>query len=319
MTPASSVWLSGLHGLPDEVGGSLLPRLWAQGKRRLLPAGDELELMGRLLGLAGPLPAAALLATAEGISCGDHWVWALEPVRIGGGAGRALLQAGEILSEGEHEALFAAAREYTQGSSWHLARGRERWYLLSPEPLPLHSQPLSQVLGRELQQGNLSGPQSGQWRRTLDELQMILAAHPVNRRRELQGLEPWNYFWPWGGGCLPAIPEDPAVRGIFSARPELQAAAQYFGVEFAHQPQRGSATPWLWEYPGSWRFMETAADFEQRSAELLRRGSGQPLNLYSGLLPSGGVERCSWHRQQGWAFWRRRRWPDGTARPGGWT
>jgi len=316
MAVPSRVWLSGLRGLPGEMGGSLLPRLWAQGQRRLLPAQDELELLGRLLGLAEALPAAALLAAAEGIPCADAWVWALEPVRIGGGAGRALLQPGEILTEAEQDALFAAAREFTSGRSWRLERGRERWYLLSPEPLQLRSLPYSQMLEREPQQQDLWGPQAARWRRILDELQMVLAAHPVNRRRELAGLEPWIYFWPWGEGRLPAVVPEPALRGIFSPRPELQAAARYFGMDFGGEPQPDSSTPWLWEYPHPWGWDGTAADFESLVAQFLGRREG--LSIHTGLLPAGGVERCLWRPRQRWAFWRRRRWPDGRARPGGW-
>ncbi|WP_291511113.1 hypothetical protein [Acidithiobacillus sp.] len=311
------VWLSGLRGLPDEVGGATLPRLWAQGERRLLPARDELEIMGRLLGLAEPLPAAALLAAAEGIACDEAWVLALEPMRIGGGAGRALLQPGEILPKDEQDALFAAAQEFVEELPWRLAQGRERWYILSSEPLQLGGPPFSQMLERELRQQDLGGPHGGRWRRTLDALQMVLAAHPVNRRRELRGCEPWTYFWPWGEGRLPVSSRAPVLRGIFSPRPELQAAARYFGIELASEPQPGSAGPWLWEYPHPWQYGETAADFEQRVAELLRRRDS--LSLYTGLLPRGGVERCLWHPRRRWAFWRQRRWPDGAARPGAWT
>jgi hypothetical protein len=80
----------------------------------------------------------------------------------------------------------------------------ERWYL----KLPIGSEPVRMthprdVLGDDVERHLPQGSSGQRWRRLLNEVQMSLHQHPVNRRREAAGLPPANSLWFWGGGRLP--------------------------------------------------------------------------------------------------------------------
>lgn len=100
----------------------------------------------------------------------------------------------------------------------------DRWYL----KLPMGSEPPEfvppdRVLGEDIE-GHLPDGNSGlRWRRLLNEAQMSLHEHPVNRQRAQAGLAPVNSVWFWGAGRLPNRvrsdyaafhSDEPVLRGL---------------------------------------------------------------------------------------------------------
>jgi hypothetical protein len=80
----------------------------------------------------------------------------------------------------------------------------ERWYLklqMGSEPSRM-SHPRD-VLGDDVERHLPQGSSGLRWRRLLNEVQMSLHQHPVNRRREAAGLPPANSLWFWGSGRVP--------------------------------------------------------------------------------------------------------------------
>ena len=68
-----------------------------------------------------------------------------------------------------------------------------------------------------------AGSEGRVWRRRMNEIQMVLYAHPVNERREARGEQPVNSVWFWGAGALGPCPprrfsevrtDDPLVRAL---------------------------------------------------------------------------------------------------------
>ena len=55
--------------------------------------------------------------------------------------------------------------------------------------------------GQRADQGLTTDPQ---WRKLLNEAQILLHAHPINQARESRGQPRVNSLWPWGGGSLPS-------------------------------------------------------------------------------------------------------------------
>lgn len=98
----------------------------------------------------------------------------------------------------------------------------ERWYLQAPAArLRTHS--TFDAAGRNVNEFLPSGDDARSWRAILNELQMLLHEHPVNRQRESEGRPEINSLWFWGGGTLPECAgsqwhrvwsDDPLVKGL---------------------------------------------------------------------------------------------------------
>ena len=80
-------------------------------------------------------------------------------------------------------------------------RAGERWYLTGDTSQDVHADALSDAVGRILRPTHLQGHDAQQWTRRLNEIQMLLSAHPVNRQRLAEGKVAINSLWLWGGGC----------------------------------------------------------------------------------------------------------------------
>lgn len=97
-------------------------------------------------------------------------------------------------------------------ASLHI-QSAEQW-LLELDSLPevefsamegLHGLPVSDFLPR--------GPQSEDWIRLWNEVQMLLFDSDVNQRREAAGKVPVNSLWFWGMGTIPSWQQWPLVSG----------------------------------------------------------------------------------------------------------
>ncbi len=319
MATGSTVWLSGLQALPNEEPGKFLSRIWGRSRHLWLPAEDDLDVAGRLLGFGGRLPAAALLAESEGIRTRGYWVWALEPVIFQGGAGRAILAPVSSCPGTEAElALFHVAQQELEGGPWHLARGRERWYLLSTEHPDLRTAPPVSLYGREPLGREPRGLDASRYSALANRLQMALLAHSINQAREREGLDPWGLFWPWGEGRLPETPPATPWQTIHSRRRELLAAGLWLNIPVLGDRPAAGAERLLWDYASPWHLPDTAANF----ATWFRHWTGrqtEEIRLLTGLLPQGGVECALWRPHYAWRFWCASLRPGSrNARPGNW-
>ncbi|PKY10544.1 hypothetical protein B1757_08140 [Acidithiobacillus marinus] len=315
------LWLSGLHGLPEEDLGKVLPRYWGRGHREHLAAQSSLEVAGRLLGFAGVLPAAALLAESEGIATAGYWVIALEPVAFLGQAGRAVVQPLAGLEESAAAALFSAAVEFLADSPWILQRGARRWYVLSQTTPDLHCPDPEQVWGREPIAQQNTGSDARRWNAFLNELQMFLAAHPVNQGHD--GSEPWCLFWAWGEGRLPEQRPVSKWQTVSAEADYLQAAAAWLELPLSYSKALQAAAKLpdnlLWVWSGTWLYPDAAKSFAALEPALQRlwRNGGQ-LQCWTGILANGGVEQMTLSRGDRWRFWRKALRPGQASLPGAW-
>ncbi|MEY2342953.1 hypothetical protein AB4090_12705 [Acidithiobacillus sp. IBUN Pt1247-S3] len=318
--PRLGLWLRGLHVVPQEDLGTLLPKLWGQGSAERLPAESSLEAAGRLLGFPAALPAAALLAWQDGIDCAGDWVLALEPVAIGGQAGRAVLQPVACLADTEDAALLAAAKAHFTGTPWQLQRGQRRWYLHAASPLDLHTPDPDTVWGHEPLVSQIRGSDARAFHAFLNELQMLLAAHSVNEKRSAQGLDPWCYFWPWGEGSLPYERPHTSWTHLAAQQEELLTAGRWLGLADWEPGTNSWPEALLWVWPEDWLFPETAQRFAQEKSALSDfRKRGGTLDMYTGLLAqAAGIEHVLLSPRSRWAFWRGRRRPGSATQSGSW-
>ena len=88
----------------------------------------------------------------------------------------------------------------------------QRWYLHSDRKLQIETTSLAAARGQDIDRLLPRGSEAMQWRRMLNETQMLLHEHPVNEAREARGELPINSIWLWGEGASPAPGKRPFQR-----------------------------------------------------------------------------------------------------------
>lgn len=157
-----------------------------------------------------PKPPAWAAITRE-FDCGDasghQWLRA-DPAYVQVEAGGLRLLAfgdGLALEAAEANALAASLRPsfHDMGMMFSVPNP-QRWYvqLARGRPMPRFIDPEDALgaSGTPLPAGDAAGRE---WSRLLNETQMVLHDHAVNRDRARRGLEPVNSLWLWGAGEMP--------------------------------------------------------------------------------------------------------------------
>ncbi|MDP2134728.1 MAG: hypothetical protein Q8J99_14090, partial [Sulfuritalea sp.] len=196
------------QALADLTGDLPLPAFTAllgRGRRRRLPPLDSAAALAACTGFELPLPAAALRRLALGASPDDSGDWlCLDPVRLNFHERSLILDDPRNLrlERAEADALAAALAPTLAGLGQLELITPGHWNLRLAATAPPFPD-LPDAAGRAvapLPGGATHAP----WRQALNEAQMVLHAHPVNRAREAAGKPAVNSLWPWGGGRLPA-------------------------------------------------------------------------------------------------------------------
>src|SRR5574340_1257270 len=213
------------------VPGLLWPRETAAQTAR----GLRLPALGTLIGRAGatahaPLSFAAWLAHAFGIDTpdppyaalrvaaaaidpGDDWWICIDPIHLRFARDTLVVgSADELdLAADEGQALVAALNEHFPDLGEFIVTGNERWALRLKRPARIVTHPLEFVRGRQWHPFLPTGDDARDWIRTLNEMQMLLHAQPVNTTREARGRPTANSVWAWGAGKQPARLSAPAA------------------------------------------------------------------------------------------------------------
>jgi hypothetical protein len=79
-----------------------------------------------------------------------------------------------------------------------------RWYVTTPDIPRLELHAPASALGQSVDPVLPKGADAQRWHGVINEIQMLLHAHPVNAAREARGELPVNSLWLWGGGRTPA-------------------------------------------------------------------------------------------------------------------
>ena len=202
------------------------------------------------------------------------------------------------------------------GMRFHAVDAR-RWYLSLAQRPELRTHPLAQVLGRDIQPRLPQGADGLKWHGLLNELQMLLHAHPVNADLEQDGAMPVNSVWLWGGGEL--------VAG--TPQPDLSVWANDAlarGLALAHQSRLAalpsSAQDWLRHAHESGEHLvvhpllpsmdpQQALEWLENAwfaplLDMLRKGRVARLTLH---LAGDSVNSFTVMRADLWKFWHRAR------------
>lgn len=229
--PRVSLVMSTLFG-PQDASEPLseLRTLLARSVRQDgLPPGFE-ALLFRLFGIDAPLgtdlPVAAVTRLADMGEADRAWWLRADPVSLQPQRDHLVLLDSATLdiSRDEADALVAEINTLLAADGWKLeAPHPQRWYLCSDRPLALMTVPPGAVIGRDIRGHLPVGQAARAWQARLSEIQMLLHMHPVNQRREADGLWAINSLWLWGGGELPAqcssrftaiVADEPLAKGL---------------------------------------------------------------------------------------------------------
>lgn len=301
-------------------GGTLPPlpaleRLLARGDRRSGPASFPQALFQLFGGpTVEPLPTAAVSFQADNGGVPDtRYLLHADPIHLRPDQDRLLA------FDFHHQPLQPdEAQPFVRAFNTHfgadglelLAPHPTRWYLAVEDLPEVRFNPLFEILGRNIDQFLPEGPDAGQWRAWLNEIQMLFYQLPENARREVSGQATLNGLWFSGGGTLPDGVEggaiDPASvsveEGAFSDCPlvaGLAQLAQQSGSDRLHivlAPGRAvlDGDPQTWQ--------EAVKSLDTGLADLMKEDVCLYLCDGNLLQWSPGMRRRWWRRERRVAF-----------------
>jgi hypothetical protein len=301
-----------------------LETLLARGARTRV-AGASLERwLAAAHGLSAELPLAPYSLRGDGMEPGDHWWLRADPVHLKLHVDRLVLADASRL-----ELTADEARQYVATLNAHfagegmtfVAPGPRRWYARVAAEPRLGTLPTTEVAGRSVASFLPSGGDGARWRKTVNEMQMLLHDHPCNSAREASGQLPVNSVWLWGAGRegRPATPygalwaDHPLVAGLGAAS---GIAARPLPASGRLLEPRGSGTQLVvlaslpaTAYGDLRQWHEALAHLERHwfgpLLDALKRGAIESLTLH-GLGPDFG-HASEIHSRDRWRFWRARR------------
>lgn len=152
-------------------------------------------------------PLAPICALAEGCKVDTGYWLRLDPVHLEVVMGGLLLRPPNSLqlSLPEALALIADINLHWRDEGLEIqAVSPTHWYVHLTETPNLHTTPLDQMHGEYLTPHLPRGADARHYLKLINEVQMLMHAHPVNLARESEGRLVVNGLWLWGGGTLPA-------------------------------------------------------------------------------------------------------------------
>ena len=224
-----------LDAAADGLRLPALETLLARGAMSVCPALGVEAAVCTALGIdaVADHPVAPITLLADGGDPGTQYWLRADPVHLRVMRDRIVLADSSVLDLSQREAdeLCAdIARHFGAAFSpvaWHA----QRWYLPFAAPLRLATTPLSIATGRDIDPLLPDGADAMHYRTLLNELQMLLFDHPLNQARAARGELAVNSLWLWGGGVLPARPEN--AWTVYADDAEVRALAR-FGTADVH-------------------------------------------------------------------------------------
>ena len=193
--------------------------------------GDLAAAFGLALDEGADLPAGALTALADDGPRGPCLRADPACVTITPDAAVVRNPADLALTEEEATALVASLnQELFEPDGARLVRTAAGDWLLYPATVPaLRTVPLEGWVGADARGGLPTGADARPWQRLVNEVQMLLASHPVNQQRRIEGRLEVNTLWFWGSGDLPPAPTVPWHR-VWGSAPLLAGFSRLAGL-----------------------------------------------------------------------------------------
>jgi hypothetical protein len=195
-------------------------------------------LFGLPVSTGQDLPVAAITRLVDSGDTQEDWWLRADPVHLHPDLQQVLLFDARSLAVDPDEAAALTAefnREFSATGLTLDAPRPSRWYLRLAADPGLHTCPLHEALGRNINTLLPKGKESGRWHALLTEIQMVFHNSPVNLAREGRGQRTINSVWFWGSGRLPHGAYSPC-DGIYAADPLTRGLARLAGVALSPLP-----------------------------------------------------------------------------------
>jgi hypothetical protein len=172
-------------------------------------------------------PLAPITLEADGGVAGNAYWLRADPVHLQVMRDRIVLaDSAELnVSRQEADALAAAIGSHFGEALSPIPHHPQRWVVSFPQAPDLSTTPLSVAMGRAIEPLMPQGDDAPHFRSLLNELQMLLFAHPVNQAREARGELPINSLWLWGGGHKRSAPK--SGLSLYTRDIEVSALATF--------------------------------------------------------------------------------------------
>jgi hypothetical protein len=239
-------------GLLAAKSGRRLPALellLARGRARAEESRSLERWLPEAFGLEEGNPAGALTA---GEIAGTHCWARADPVHLRLMRDRLIVvpAAAFPVSAEEAGALVDSLNAHFAGKIELHAVQPKRWCARFDDLLELDAEPPLLAAGRDVKIGQPRG--SGNLEAFLNEVQMLLHAHPVNEAREAKGEAAINSLWFWGSGRAPETVEG-NWASITADDPIALGLARLAGARC--RPVPASAAAWLDRSPEEGRHL----------------------------------------------------------------
>ncbi len=289
-----------------------LETLCARGRRQTGAAGGLEAALAELLGVGaqGSAPLAPYLLKAEGMEPGDTWWLRVEAVhlQVRREGLVPMMGAAVAMTAAEAAALHAGLTEHFGAALPLVATPGGDWYWPRTTPLGLDLPPPGAATGRALAPPSIRWMIG--WQKLMNEIQMLLHDHPVNRAREAAGQPAINSLWLWGEGRW--APPPLTAAKIYADHPLARQLALGLGLACRPLPGRWDGTPVrsaivvldglleAGQYGDAWAWRAALQELERDwLAPLLKAGRRCVLHdPQSGTL-------LHWRPMMAWKFWRR--------------
>ncbi len=179
-------------------------------------------------------PVAPISLLGAGLHPAEHYWLSADPVHLRVNRDQLILLPPESLSITQDQAdslCDALNRHFTADGLTFVAPGASRWYLKPGHPARIRTHSLAGAAGHDVDGLLPQGEDGLAWHRMLNEIQMVLHAHPVNDERSEQGALPINSVWFSGGGKLPSARS--AFQAVIGSSALVQGLSSLASVRFA--------------------------------------------------------------------------------------
>lgn len=154
----------------------------------------------------GDWPVAAITREIDDKPAHDVWQMRADPVHARAGLGEITLNHPHelMITRDESAALVDSVSQHFSEEPWCLqAPHPARWYIECTTDPGITTESLSKMTGAVEDRLLPRGEQQSYWRSVVNETQMLLHTHPVNEKRQEDGLTSVNSIWLWGSGKRP--------------------------------------------------------------------------------------------------------------------
>jgi hypothetical protein len=246
-------------GLFAEASGTRAPALellLARGRSSSSESKSVEAWLQEAFGLEDqPMAAGALTLLAGGGDPGEDCWGRTDPVHLRLMRDRLIVvpSAAFALSREEAEALVEALNRHFAGALSLTAVEPDRWCARLGHHFAFDAASPLDVAGRDVDLALRIGGEAGRrWGKLLNEIQMLLHAHPVNQAREARGEPAVNSLWLWGVGRAPRVPQS-RWQSVSAADPLALGLARLAGPRQRALPV--SAHAWLERAPEEGRHL----------------------------------------------------------------